>query len=230
MTAKSKSFISDLLAIADIQIGGSRPWDIEVHDERLYDRIMSFGTLGFGEAYMEGWWDAEAIDQLICRILGFDLKSHIKLDLAMVATAARSRLVNLQRRRAFEVGERHYDLGNELYAAMLDRRMIYSCGYWKDATTLEEAQEAKLDLICRKAGLREGMRILDIGSGWADSCASPPSATASRGSASRCRASRRTMPMPIGATCPSRRGCRTTSRWTAPSTASSRSACSSMWG
>jgi cyclopropane-fatty-acyl-phospholipid synthase len=49
---------------------------------------------------------------------------------------------------------------------MLDQRMVYSCGYWKDATTLDEAQEAKLDLICQKLNLRSGMHILDIGSGW----------------------------------------------------------------
>jgi cyclopropane-fatty-acyl-phospholipid synthase len=115
---------------------------------------------------MDGWWDADAVDELIYRIVRHDLRSRVKLDLSLLATAARSRLINLQRRRAFEVGEKHYDIGNELYSRMLDRRMIYSCGYWKEATTLEAAQEAKLDLICRKAGLQPGMRILDIGSGW----------------------------------------------------------------
>jgi cyclopropane-fatty-acyl-phospholipid synthase len=166
MPAKSKTVIVDLLHHADVEINGSRPWDIQVHDERLYDRIMSFGTLGFGEAYMEGWWDAEAIDQLIYRILRHDLRSKIRLDIATIISVARSRLMNLQRRHVYEVGERHYDIGNELYSKMLDKRMIYSCGYWKDATTLDAAQEAKLDLICRKAGLQPGMRILDIGSGW----------------------------------------------------------------
>lgn len=166
MSTKSKTFIQHLLKTADIEIDGSRPWDIQVTDDRFYDRVMTYGTLGVGEAYMDGWWDAEAVDQLVYRLLKFDLKSHVKLDLSLIATATRSRLVNLQRRRAFEVGEKHYDIGNELYSAMLDKRMIYSCGYWQDADTLDAAQEAKLDLICRKAGLKEGMRILDIGSGW----------------------------------------------------------------
>ena len=166
MPAKSKAFIADLLKIADIEIDGSRPWDLRVNDDRVYDRVMSFGSLGLGEAYMDGWWDSDAIDQLVFRLLKFDIKSHVKLDLATVAAVAKSRLLNLQRRRVFEVGERHYDLGNELYAAMLDKRMVYSCAYWKDADTLDAAQEAKLDLICRKAGLQPGMRILDIGSGW----------------------------------------------------------------
>jgi cyclopropane-fatty-acyl-phospholipid synthase len=166
MSSKSKTTIEGLLRRADIEIGGDRPWDLQVFDDRLYDRVMSFGTLGFGEAYMDGWWEAEAIDQLIYRILKQDLRAHLRIDLATLFVVARSRLVNLQRRHAFEVGQRHYDMGNELYSRMLDKRMVYSCGYWKDATTLDAAQEAKLDLICRKAGLEPGMRILDIGSGW----------------------------------------------------------------
>ena len=166
MPTKSKALIATLLETADVEIGGSRPWDLQVHDERLYDRIVSYGTLGFGEAYMDGWWDAQAIDQLIYRVLKHDLRAQMRVDLATIASVARSRLINLQRRRAFEVGEKHYDIGNELYAAMLDKRMVYSCGYWRDADNLDAAQEAKLDLICRKAGLEEGMRILDIGSCW----------------------------------------------------------------
>ena len=166
MPAQSKALLEDLLARADIKINGSRPWDMQVHDDRLYDRVLGSGTLGFGEGYMDGWWDAEAIDQLICRILKFDLRSNLRVDFATIVTMARSRLLNLQRRKVDEVGEKHYDIGNELYSAMLDKRMIYSCGYWKDAQNLDAAQEAKLDLICRKAGLKEGMRVLDIGSGW----------------------------------------------------------------
>ena len=166
MPAQSKALLEDLLARADIKINGSRPWDMQVHDDRLYDRVLGYGTLGFGEGYMDGWWDAEAIDQLICRILKFDLRSNLRVDFATIVTMARSRLLNLQRRKVYEVGEKHYDIGNELYSAMLDKRMIYSCGYWKDAQNLDAAQEAKLDLICRKAGLKEGMRVLDIGSGW----------------------------------------------------------------
>src|SRR3546814_7861297 len=68
--------------------------------------------------------------------------------------------------RSYEVGKRHYDLGNDLYRAMLGKRLVYSCGYWRQAENLDDAQEAKLDLICRKLGLREGMRVLDFGCGW----------------------------------------------------------------
>ena len=166
MFAKSKSLIVDLLKHADVEVGGSRPWDLQVHDERLYERVISYGTLGFGEAYMDGWWDAGAIDEMIYRILKHDLRSQIRIDFANIMSVARSRVLNLQRRHVYEVGEKHYDIGNELYSRMLDKRMVYSCGYWKEARTLDAAQEAKLDLICRKAGLEPGMRILDIGSGW----------------------------------------------------------------
>ena len=62
--------------------------------------------------------------------------------------------------------EKHYDVGNDLYQAMLDPYMQYSCGYWKKATTLEEAQLAKMDLICRKLRLEKGLKVLDIGCGF----------------------------------------------------------------
>ena len=88
MSAKSKTLIVDLLKHADVEVGGSRPWDIEVRDERLYDRIMSYGTLGFGEAYMDGWWEAPAVDQLIYRILRHDLRSKIRIDLATIMSVA----------------------------------------------------------------------------------------------------------------------------------------------
>ncbi|MDB5506890.1 MAG: cyclopropane fatty acyl phospholipid synthase [Devosia sp.] len=166
MTAGSKSFFEKVLADADIVIGGSRPFDLTVHDERLYDRVLAFGHLGFGEAYMDGWWDCPAPDQFIARMLRSGVVDRLPIDLGTLVSLARSRLINPQRLRVNEVAHKHYDIGNDLYAHMLDRRMIYSCGYWKDATTLDAAQEAKLDLICRKAGLEPGMKVLDIGSGW----------------------------------------------------------------
>jgi cyclopropane-fatty-acyl-phospholipid synthase len=79
----------------------------------------------------------------------------------------RAKLLNLQSlSRAFQVGEHHYDLGNDLYQLILDSRLTYSCAYWKNAKTLDEAQEAKLDLICQKLQLQKGMTLLDIGCGW----------------------------------------------------------------
>lgn len=166
MSGRFKTFIIDLLAKCDIEVGGSRPWDIQVHDDRLYKRLMTQGSLGLGEAYMDGWWDAGEVDKFLYRVLVNDLQSKVRLDLALTVLTIKSILFNTQRTRVREVGEKHYDIGNDLYSKMLDPRMIYSCAYWAEADTLEKAQEAKLDLICRKIGLKEGMRILDIGSGW----------------------------------------------------------------
>jgi cyclopropane-fatty-acyl-phospholipid synthase len=163
----ARAYVTALLKKADIEIGGSRPQDITVHDERLYNRVLRYGTLGLGEAYMDGWWDANALDVFIDTVFKAHLEKTFEINLASVVAIAKAWLFNLQSiKRAFVVGEAHYDLGNDLYEAMLDARMVYTCGYWKQATTLGEAQEAKLDLVCRKIGLKSGDHILDIGCGW----------------------------------------------------------------
>jgi cyclopropane-fatty-acyl-phospholipid synthase len=166
MSERFKNFIVDLLVQCGVEVDGSKPWDIQVHDDRLYRRIMTHGSLGLGEAYMDGWWDADAVDQFLYRVLVNDVQSKLKLDLALAASTIKSIVFNRQRSAPAEVAEKHYDRGNDLYERMLDPRMVYSCGYWRDADNLADAQEAKLDLICRKIGLKEGMRLLDIGSGW----------------------------------------------------------------
>ena len=165
--------ISDLLAEADVRIGGERPWDLQVHDEHFHARVLAQGSLGLGESYMDGWWDTPSLDGLLTRLLqaGLDQRVHGAGELW---DALRARLTNRQsRRRSREVGERHYDLGNDLYAAMLGRRLVYSCGYWTQhdgrvLADLDAAQEAKLDLVCRKLRLQPGMRVLDIGCGWGE--------------------------------------------------------------
>lgn len=166
MSNTAKRFVQTQLARTEVEIGGERPWDVQVHNESLYGRVLSQGTLGLGESYMDGWWDAEALDQFLFKLITANIQDNFPKDLALIGSVLKGKLLNLQRLRVTEVGEKHYDIGNDLYAAMLDKRMIYSCGYWHNANTLEAAQEAKLDLICRKVGLEPGMRILDIGSGW----------------------------------------------------------------
>lgn len=156
----------ELLARAGIAIDGSAPWDIRVLDPRMFRRVMAQGSLGAGESYMDGWWDCAQLDEMMRRVfearLDFELPS-----LRWVLAGLRARLFNPQTpRRSFTVGERHYDVGDDLYQRMLDARMIYSCGYWRVAQDLDAAQEAKLDLVCRKLGLERGMRVLDIGCGW----------------------------------------------------------------
>ncbi len=163
----SSSVVKHFFSKADVSFNGSNPWDVRVNNEQLFKRIILHGSLGFGEAYMEKWWDCDAIDELVCRLLekGIDKKTFsLKNDLWKYL---HSRFFNLQKRKkAFNIGEKHYDKGNELFKNMLDSRMIYSCAYWKNANNLEEAQEAKLELICKKLGLSSGMKILDIGCGW----------------------------------------------------------------
>jgi len=163
---KTHQFAAELLAKADIQIGGSRPWDIRFNAHGVPEAAMTQGNLGFGEAYMNGAWDVDELDQFFCRLLGAKLSKQIK-PAKILPHIIKSKCLNRQtRKRAWAVGEAHYDLGNEFYGAMLDSRMTYTCGYWKDANTLEEAQTAKLDLICQKLNLQPGMRLLDIGCGW----------------------------------------------------------------
>lgn len=155
-----------LLESADIQLNGGRPWDLQVHDERLFARCLREGTVGLGDAYVEQWWDAEALDEFFARLVGARLDERV-VNLPRRLAGWLARTVNLQNvQRARRVAEAHYDLGNELYRAMLDPRMVYTCGYWANADSLAGAQEAKLDLVCRKLGLRAGMRVLDIGCGW----------------------------------------------------------------
>lgn len=161
-----RSRIEALLAPADIRVNGDRPWDLQVHHEALFRRVLAYGTLGFGEAYMDGWWDCAAIDEMTARAWRANLPARLKpwRDLPRIIQA---RLSNVQRGlRSFAVGKRHYDIGNELYSHMLDERMMYSCGYWRRAHTLDEAQTAKLDLVCCKLDLQPGQRVLDIGCGW----------------------------------------------------------------
>src|SRR5690606_27927852 len=137
------------------------PWDLHLRDPAVPARLLAGGSLALGETYMDGGWEAQSLDGFLQRLLEAGLDRRV-VRFADLRLAAMARLVNLQRgRRSRVVGERHYDLGNELYAAMLGRRLVYSCGYWRQAGDLDAAQEAKLDLCCRKLGLREGMRLLD---------------------------------------------------------------------
>ncbi len=166
LTARSR--IESLLNLAGVRIDGDAPTDMQVHDQRLYARAIAHGSVGLGEAYMDGWWDAPDLDGFLFRVL----HAHIDERVGGIDDAAlflRSKLLNLQRgRRAYEVGEHHYDLGNDLFQAMLGKRLVYSCGYWKNAANLDAAQEAKLDLVCRKLALTPGMHVLDIGCGWGE--------------------------------------------------------------
>lgn len=155
-----------ILDLGDIRIGGVRPWDIQVYDPRFYRRVIAHGSVGGGESYMDGWWDAEALDELFARLHRIDPYARMgRLQTALLSL--RGRLVNRQSgHRAGRVARQHYDLGTDLYRAMLDRSMQYTCAYWRDAQTLDQAQQDKLHLVCRKLYLRPGMTVLELGGGF----------------------------------------------------------------
>lgn len=166
-SSNPQKVMTEIFALADIQINGSRPWDITVHNDEFYARVLTKGSLGLGESYMDGWWDSTALDETICRILEANLDKKIKFNWDMVWAYTKAYFLNLQDKRgSMKVIDKHYQLGNDLYTKMLDKLMVYSCGYWKNASHLDDAQEAKFDLICRKLGFKPGMKVLDIGCGW----------------------------------------------------------------
>jgi len=159
--------LQEFLNPADVRLNGTREWDIQVINEDFYSKILAGGSLAFGESYMDGWWECDALDKLSDRMHQAMVKGSMKRQSKTVWAVLRAKLSNLQSKsKIFDVGGGHYNRGNALFEIMLGKRMAYSSAYWKDAATLDEAQEAKLDLICRKIMLKPGMKILDIGCGW----------------------------------------------------------------
>lgn len=165
--------LKDLLAPADVLFNGDRPWDIIVHDRDTYRYTLAKGTLGFGEAYMKGYWDCHQLDKCFTKLQRVDINVKlrglfkVRLLLSSLANLAVHTFLNLQtKQKAFEVGVKHYDIGNDIYRSMLDSRMNYSCAYWYNTNSLEQAQINKLDLVCKKLNLHPGDTLLDIGCGW----------------------------------------------------------------
>lgn len=165
-----EDIVKTLLNSAGVNVNGPDDADIQINHSDFYKRVLRESSLGLGESYMDGWWDVKKLDELCYRLLSASLDEKVK-SMNILIHYWGAQLVNHGRKsKAFEVGEKHYDLGNELFQKMLDKRMAYSCGYWKEAHNLDEAQEAKLDLICRKLNLKPGMKVLDIGCGWGSFC------------------------------------------------------------
>lgn len=164
---RAEQAVRALLATAGVGVENKQAFDLDVHDPRFYGRVLRQGSLGLGESYMDGWWDCAAIDTLTTRLLHANLDDTLRHNPQFWWQVLRARLFNLQSaRRAYQVADSHYNLGNDLFVAMLDSRMCYSCGYWKDAADLEQAQVNKLELLCRKLDLQPGEAVLDIGCGW----------------------------------------------------------------
>ncbi|MFA5124615.1 MAG: cyclopropane fatty acyl phospholipid synthase [Patescibacteria group bacterium] len=167
MSENTKTWANRLLEPTGIVLDGPNPWDPQIKNPKLYDRVKAQGSLGLGESYMDGWWECDKLDEFFYRLLSSDIYSRLNLSLPVILSFLKAKLINLQAvSRAFQIGEKHYDTGNDLFVAMLGTSMTYSCGYFKDTDSLDQAEEAKLDLICRKINLQPGQRVLDIGCGW----------------------------------------------------------------
>jgi len=166
-TQSAKRRVTELLSIAGISINGNNPWDIKIYNDNFYKRLLAGGSLALGESYMEKWWDCDSPDEFFSHVLSTNLENIIKKNPKLIAEIMLTKILNYQTRsRAFHNVHKHYDIGNNLFSKMLDKRMVYTCAYWKDAATLDEAQENKMDLVCRKLKLEAGMHVLDIGCGW----------------------------------------------------------------
>ena len=165
--SRLEAAVRKLLEHTDIRINGNNRWDIQVHDNRFYKRAVGEAELGIGESYMDGWWDCDEIDTLICKLLRSGLQDAVRRNWSILWPIALAAIFNRQnKRRAQKDVGGHYSLGNDLFQKMLDPLMLYTCGYWNNAASLEQAQINKLELICRKLELKPGMRVLDIGCGW----------------------------------------------------------------
>ncbi|MFO7665167.1 MAG: cyclopropane fatty acyl phospholipid synthase [Desulfobacterales bacterium] len=163
----SARLIQHLFNQAGVTVNGANPWDIKIHNENLYDRILRDRNLGLGEAYMDGWWDCERLDEFFCRLLKSNIEEKVTSDLRFLLRFLPAIMFNLQSKsRSRIIAERHYDLDNDLFLSFLDSYNQYSCGYFEGTDDLEQAQRKKLDLICRKLDITGRDHVLDIGCGW----------------------------------------------------------------
>jgi cyclopropane-fatty-acyl-phospholipid synthase len=160
----SRGIIERLFGGTGVHIGGPEPWDLQVHDPRFYGRLITQGSLGLGESYIDGWWDCTRIDEAVARLVRFNTDDRL-FGWRGHLFQARTKIMNLQT-LLYAKGLPHYDLGNRMFEAMLGPTLNYSCGYWQKADNLDEAQRAKMKLICDKLQLAPGQRLLDIGCGW----------------------------------------------------------------
>lgn len=167
MQKQIENLITNRLEKAEIQINGNNPWDIIVHDKRFYNAVFFKQNLGAGESYMQGFWDCKQLDELFFRICRKNQEDEFNSPIKDLFKIIQNTLINQQSpSRSMDVTTIHYNLDNHLYEQMLGKSMAYTCGYWKEAKNLDEAQFAKYELVCKKLYLKAGDKVLEIGSGW----------------------------------------------------------------
>jgi cyclopropane-fatty-acyl-phospholipid synthase len=164
---RHRQMVESVLSGAGVAIDGTNPWDITVHDERFFARVLREKNLGLGEAYLDGWWDCRRTDEFICRILRSQLDVSLKGGLKYLPLLLPGIFFNLQSKaRAHIIAKHHYNLDNDLFLSFLDSYNQYSCACFEGTSDLNQAQQKKLDLICRKTALVRTDHVLDIGCGW----------------------------------------------------------------
>lgn len=171
----AREWFETLIKKAGITLNGDKPYDIRVKDERMFNRIGFKGSLGFGDSYVDHWWDCQQLDELTCRLIRAGIEdNNAGTFLPELLSRWQAKLFNLQSKsRAFIVGEQHYDLGNDLFEKMLGSTMAYSCSYGGTShkyhslyDPLWHAQNRKYGLVCNKLQLKPGSTILEIGCGF----------------------------------------------------------------
>jgi cyclopropane-fatty-acyl-phospholipid synthase len=141
---------------------------VRVHDPAAWRALARRGSRGLGESYADGMWDCDDLVSLV-RIAAREVPrlDRVRAPFAPLRNALTARTRLNTRARARDQISAHYDLGNELFALFLDETMTYSCGVFETPeTSLREAQEAKLDMVCRKLELDPGDHLVEIGTGW----------------------------------------------------------------
>lgn len=150
--------------------GHARAATIHIHTDRFFARLARSGRMALGDGFVAGEWSADD-PAIALEILARSLE-HAR---GTGVVGALTRLAHMRPRRAWRSTRRtaprhvraHYDLGNDLFELVLDPTMAYSCGYFESpGVTLQQAQIAKFDRMCRKLQLQPGDRLLDIGCGW----------------------------------------------------------------
>ena len=146
---------------------------LKIHNPNTYDRALTFGALGFCEAYMEGWWDEE--NNKLAEVTGLFFRNNVyskasqrvTIPLLLKVVTQRLRTVPTTIQNSRKNVQHHYDLGNDFYQHFLDPTMTYSCGYRiQETDSLEQMQLQKYELICKKLALQSGESLIDIGCGW----------------------------------------------------------------
>ena len=156
-----------LVTVGDEALGATAR--AEVHHDHAFTRMLIGGSTGAGEAYMDGLWSSSDLRAVLTGALAN--AGRVRLDAAVSLPRRILDLWRHSRRRNTRSGsaqniQAHYDLGNEFFRLFLDESLAYSCAIWDGCDDLDEAQQAKFDLVCRKLDLGPGDRVLEIGCGW----------------------------------------------------------------